>query len=364
MIDERDLAFLSMASALAEKALGFTHPNPHVGAVIVRSGTIVGTGFHKAVGAPHAEIAALNRAGRKARGATLYVTLEPCVHWGRTPPCKEAVLAAGIKRVVVAGIDPNPIIRGRGVRRLRAAGIAVDVAEGAGPLFNEMYVKYIVTKKPFVTLKAALSLDGKLATRTGETRWISSPAAREYAHLIRSENDAILVGDKTVRADDPSLTIRPPGGSVKKILRVVLDPELRTPPDAKLLSNPNRGGVLLYAHEGASSARKKRLLRRGAEVVVLPGRGPELDLRRVLEDLGQREIAGLLVEGGGQVAAGFLDARLVDKVFLFFSPRLIGGAKAVSLYAGTGAGPLADALRLNRLSTFRLGGDFCLEGYL
>jgi diaminohydroxyphosphoribosylaminopyrimidine deaminase/5-amino-6-(5-phosphoribosylamino)uracil reductase len=364
MIDERDRAFLSMASALAEKALGHTHPNPHVGAVVVRGGMIVGAGYHEAAGTPHAEIVALSRAGRKARGATLYVTLEPCVHWGRTPPCQETVISAGIKRVVVAGIDPNPIIRGRGIRRLRAAGIAVDVAEGAGLRSNEMYVKYIVAKRPFVTLKAAMSLDGKLATSAGEARWISSPAAREYVHLVRAENDAVLVGDKTIRADDPSLTVRPPGGSTKKILRVVLDPELRTPPDAKILMNPARGSLLLYANEGASSPRKERLLRRGAEVVVFPGRGPELDLRRVLEDLGRREIAGLLVEGGGRIAAGFLDAGLVDKVLLIFAPLLIGGAKAVSLYAGTGAGSLAEALRLSRMSTFTLGGDLLLEGYL
>jgi len=364
MIDERDRAFLGMAAALAEKALGLTHPNPHVGSVVVRGGTILGTGYHEAAGRPHAEVVALGRAGRKARGATLYVTLEPCVHWGRTPPCVGTVTAAGIKRVVVAGLDPNPIIRGRGVRQLRAAGIAVDVAAGSGPRFNEIYTKFIVAKRPFVTLKAAISLDGKLATRAGEARWISSPAAREYAHLVRAENDAILVGDKTIRADDPSLTVRPPGGSAKKILRVVLDPALRTPPDAKILMNPARGSLLLYANEGASSPRKERLLRSGAEVVVFPGRGPELDLHRVLEDLGRREIAGLLVEGGGRIAAGFLDAGLVDKVLLIFAPLLIGGAKAVSLYAGTGAGPLAEAPRVSRVSTFRLGGDLLLEGYL
>jgi len=366
MIDEHDRAFLDMAGALAVKSIGFTHPNPHTGAVVVRNGKIVGTGFHEAAGKPHAEIVALNRAGRKARGATLYVTLEPCVHWGRTPPCDAAVLTAGIARVVVGGLDPNPIVRNRGVRRLRAAGIIVDIGDGselkAG--LNEMYAKYITTKRPFVTLKAAISLDGKLATRTGEARWISSPASRDYAHLVRSENDAILVGINTILADDPSLSVRPPNGRGKKILRVILDPALQIPPQAKILLTPEDGPVLLFANEGAPRSRRELLTRCGAEVIILSGRGPKLDLHQLLTDLGRREIAGLLVEGGGLIAAGFLDAKLVDKVLLIFAPLLIGGAKAVSLYSGTGAGPLAEAHRLRKTSSFRLGGDLLMEGYL
>jgi diaminohydroxyphosphoribosylaminopyrimidine deaminase/5-amino-6-(5-phosphoribosylamino)uracil reductase len=366
MIDDRDRAYLSMAAALAVKALGFTHPNPHVGAVVVRGGTIVGTGYHEAAGKPHAEIAALNRAGRKARGATLYVTLEPCVHWGRTPPCNDAVTSAGIARVVVAGLDPNPIVRNRGVRSLRAAGIIVDIDEWSErkARLNEMYAKYITTEKPFVTLKAAISLDGKMATRAGEARWISSPASRDYTHLVRSENDAILVGINTILADDPLLSVRPPNGRGKKILRVILDPVLQTPPRAKILLTPEGGPVLLFANEGAPRSRKEALARRGAEVVVLPGRGSKLDLHRLLADLGRREVTGLLVEGGGLIAAGFLDAKLVDKVLLILAPLLIGGASAISLYGGTGAGPLAEALRLRKTSSFRLGGDLLMEGYL
>ena len=368
MTDERDLAYLDMAEALAVQALGRTSPNPHVGAVVVRRGRIVGTGFHEAAGREHAETAALRRAGKNARGATLYLTLEPCVHWGRTPPCAESVLTSGIVRTVIAGLDPNPVIRGRGVRFLRTAGLAVDVAgrpERKSGL-NEAHARYIVDRRPFVTLKSALSLDGKLATRTGESAWISSLEARRYAHFLRSENDAVLVGAQTVRHDDPRLTVRPPGRRGKPVLRVVLDPGLRTPPEARLFEDPSGGPVLLYARAGNRDweARKARLLRRGAEVAELPGEGPRLDLRRVLSDLGSREIAALLVEGGGRTAAGFLDEGLVDKVVLAVAPILIGGADAVALFAGRGADRLAAAPRLSRVSSFRLGGDLILEGYI
>jgi len=367
MIDEHDLAYLDMAEALAVRSLGFTSPNPHVGAVVVRGGRIVGTGYHEAAGRPHAEIIALGRAGKKARGATLYLTLEPCVHWGRTPPCAESVLTSGIARVVVAGLDPNPVIHGRGIRLLRKAGIAVDVGNQAERKsgLNEAHAKYIVDKRPFVTLKAALSLDGKLATRTGDARWISSPEARDYAHFLRFENDAVLVGVKTILNDDPRLTVRPPGRSGKSILRVVLDPDLRTPPGANLFSNPEGGSVLLYARAGSRAwkTRRARLLRRDAEVVVVPGPGPNLDLRRVLSDLGRREVAGLLVEGGGRTAAGFIEAGLVDKAIFAVAPLLIGGTDAVSLFAGRGTDRLAAAPRLSRISAFRLGRDLLVEGY-
>ncbi|MHB8053816.1 MAG: bifunctional diaminohydroxyphosphoribosylaminopyrimidine deaminase/5-amino-6-(5-phosphoribosylamino)uracil reductase RibD [Candidatus Aminicenantales bacterium] len=369
MINARDLAFLDMAEALAVRALGATHPNPHVGAVVVRDGKIVGAGHHEAAGRPHAEIAALHKAGKKAVGATLYLTLEPCVHWGRTPPCAETVLSSGIRRVVIAALDPNPVIHGLGIRRLRRGGLAVDVADRAARKsgLNEMHEKYIVAKRPFVTLKAALSLDGKLATRAGDARWISSPEARVYAHFLRSENDAVLVGTNTIRHDDPRLTVRPPGRKGKPIVRVVLDPDLRTPPDAKLFSQKDGGPVLLYARAAAADRarriRKSRLERSGAEVIEVGGSGRALDLDRVLSDLGRREIAGLLVEGGGRTAVGFIEAGLVDKAIFVFAPLLIGGRDAVSLFGGRGFRRLADAPRLSRISSFRLGGDLFMEGY-
>ncbi|MBN1938977.1 MAG: bifunctional diaminohydroxyphosphoribosylaminopyrimidine deaminase/5-amino-6-(5-phosphoribosylamino)uracil reductase RibD [Candidatus Aminicenantes bacterium] len=369
MIDTRDLAYLDMAEALAVKALGATRPNPHVGAVVVRDGRIVGSGFHAAAGKPHAEIIALQEAGDQARRATLYLSLEPCIHWGRTPPCCESVLASGVRRVVVANLDPNPAIHGRGVRNLRRAGIAVDVAgrpERKSGL-NEMHAAYIVNGRPFVTLKAALSADGKLATRTGEARWVSSPEAREYAHFLRSENDAILVGAGTVAADDPRLTVRPPGRKGKPIHRAILDPKLQLPAGARLLEKNCGGPVLVYTRSASGDSghgrRMMRLRGLGAEVVPVPENRGRLDLRRVLADLARREIAGLLVEGGGRTASAFLSSGLVDKAVFMIAPLLIGGPGAVGLWEGAGTSRLSEALRFVKSSAFRLGGDLVVEGY-
>jgi diaminohydroxyphosphoribosylaminopyrimidine deaminase/5-amino-6-(5-phosphoribosylamino)uracil reductase len=370
MIEARDLAYLDMAEALAAKALGATRPNPHVGAVIVRDGRIVGTGFHAAAGRPHAEIIALGQAGEKAEGATLYLSLEPCVHWGRTPPCCRSVLASGVGRVVVANFDPNPAVRGRGVRNLRRGGITVEVAgwpERKSGL-NEMHAAYTVKGRPFVTLKAAMSADGKLATRTGRSRWISSPEARDYAHFLRSENDAILVGVGTAAADDPRLTVRPPGRKGKPVSRVVLDPDLRLPAEARLFKERGGGPVLVFARSGPDDPgrgrRMNRLRSRGAEVILVPGMRGGLDLGRVLSDLARREIAGLLVEGGGRTASAFLSAGLVDKAVLIIAPLLIGGPGAVGLWEGAGTSRLSAALRFVKTSAFRLGGDLVMEGYL
>lgn len=372
MIDARDLAFLDMAEAWAARALGATRPNPHVGAVVVKDGKIIGTGYHEAAGKPHAEIIALRQAGKNAAGATLYLSLEPCVHWGRTPPCCESVAASGVRRIVVANLDPNPVIHGLGVRNLRRAGLTVDVAgqpERKSGL-NEMHAAYTVDLRPFVTLKAALSADGKLATRTGDARWISSPAARDYAHFLRSENDAICVGVGTVEADDPRLTVRPPGRKGKPILRVVLDPEVRLPAGARLIKERKGGPVLVYAKAASDSgdparaARIKKLKNLGVEVAEAPADRGGLNLRGVLSDLARREISGLLVEGGGRTASAFLSAKLVDKAILIIAPLLIGGPGAVGLWEGAGTTRLSGALRFSKTSAFRLGGDFIMEGYL
>ncbi|MBM3292913.1 MAG: bifunctional diaminohydroxyphosphoribosylaminopyrimidine deaminase/5-amino-6-(5-phosphoribosylamino)uracil reductase RibD [Candidatus Aminicenantes bacterium] len=365
MIDARDLAFMDMAYGLAEKALGCACPNPHVGAVVVREGRVVGHGHHERAGTAHAEAVALARAGRLARGATLYVTLEPCVHWGRTPPCLEAVLAAGLVRVVVSAADPNPGVRGRGIRGLRKAGIPVEVgarSERGRPL-NEAYAKWIRTRRPFVTLKAALSLDGKMATRTFESAWISGPGTREYMHLVRAENDAVLIGAGTAARDDPRLGVRHPNWPDKKILRVVLDPELRLSPRARLFRDA--AGPVLVIAGGRVSARKIRSLsERGAEVLVLGGRTRGFDLELVFAALGERGVTSVLIEGGGTVATSILERKLADKILLSLSPLLIGGREAVAFYAGRGAGRLAESLRLGRLSTVRIGEDVVMEGYV
>lgn len=365
MNELKDAAYMQMAYGLAEKALGQASPNPYVGALVVKKGIIVGHGYHEGAGRPHAEIVALKRAGKQARGATLYVTLEPCVHWGRTPPCAEVVCAAALRRVVVSALDPNPLVFRKGVQRMKAAGldVAVGVLAERNRRLNEFYVKFIARKIPFVTLKAAVSLDGKMATRMFDSRWISSPATRDYVHLLRGEYDALLVGLNTALRDDPLLTVRHPNWPNKRIARIVLDGELKLPPRARLLSTRHRGRILVLANKDAPPAKKEALTKKGVEVVTLPGRGPRLELGRVMDELGRREIASVLVEGGGRTITAFLDGKLADKVFLTISPRLIGGTDAVSLRGGRGAASLSDALSLKTVSTFRIGEDTVLEGY-
>jgi diaminohydroxyphosphoribosylaminopyrimidine deaminase/5-amino-6-(5-phosphoribosylamino)uracil reductase len=360
----RDRSFLEMAYALAAKAVGRTSPNPCVGAVLVKNGAIVGHGHHEAAGRPHAEAVALRRAGSKARGATLYVTLEPCVHQGRTPPCADAVIKSGVVRVVVSDRDANPIVRGRGLARLRRAGIDVSwglLAERNRRL-NAAYIKFIASGIPYVTLKAAVGLDGKLATRTGESRWITSPAAREYGRLVRGEGDAVMVGIGTALGDDPLLDVRHPNWPDKKVTRIVLDARLRLSPLARLASEPSGGPILIFAGTGAEPRRKRALEKKGVEVVSLPAPQGRFDLREVLRVLGGRGITSVLVEGGGTLATSFLEARLADRGLFVIAPLLIGGRAAVSLFAGEGPASLADALRLGETTSFRLGGDTIIEG--
>lgn len=362
----RDYGYMRMAYGLARKAIGRVSPNPYVGAVIVRSGEIVGSGFHEGPGKPHAEVVALRQAGARARGATLYVTLEPCVHWGRTPPCVEALVEARLARVVVSDLDPNPLVLRKGVARLRREGLRVEcgLLADENRKLNEAYLKYITRRVPFVILKTAISLDGRMATRTGESRWVSSAAARDYVHLLRGECDAVMAGINTVLRDDPRLTVRHAQGGGRAVVRVVLDSDLRLPPRAKLLATLDRGGVIVFAGERAPVRRQADLEKRGARVVRVPGRGGRLDLRAVLSKLGSLEIASVLVEGGGLLAADFLERRLADKLLLVVAPKLIGGREAPAFVAGRGAARMSGALELRCVRTFRLGPDTVVEGYL
>ncbi len=358
-----DLDLMEMAYGLAEKARGRTSPNPCVGAVITAAGAVVGWGFHEEAGRPHAEIIAMDRAGRKAKGGTIYLTLEPCVHWGRTPPCVDRLLGAGLSRAVISAIDPNPLVNGSGLAALRKAGfeISTGLLEERNRRLNETYIKYITRKVPFVTLKAAVSMDGRIAARSGDSRWISSADARDYVHLLRGEHDAILVGSGTVLSDDPRLTVRHPQWKGKRIVRIVLDPGLRTPPGARLLSAP---GVLLFTDRGASPGRAASLEAKGAEIVRVPGGAKALDLAAVLKELGKREIASVLVEGGSRVHTSFIESGLADKLILALSPKLIGGREAVSFFEGPGARTMAAALGLRDVRCFPVGDDRMIEGYL
>ena len=365
MIDARDSSYLEMAYGLAEKARGWASPNPYVGAVVVRGGTIIGHGFHERPGRPHAEAIALERAGRQARGSSLYVTLEPCVHWGRTPPCVEAVIRAAPKRVVVSSFDPNPIVFQKGVRRLRAAGIDVSVGllGEKNSLLNESYIKYITRGVPFVTLKAALSLDGRMATRTGDSRWISSPETRDYVHLLRGEQDAIMVGIRTILKDDPRLTVRHPQWAGKKVVRVILDSALRLPVRARILTTLAEGKVIVFTTDRASCKKRAKLEKKGVEVVVIPVPSGPLEVSDVLTRLGGRGIASLLVEGGSRLLTTMIEEKLADKLFLTVAPRLIGGEGAPSFLEGKGVRLVKKSLRLEKVSAFPIGDDIIIQGY-
>ncbi len=363
---DRDLAYMEMAYGLAEKARGRSSPNPLVGAVVVRGDSVVGHGYHEAAGEPHAEVMALRMAGRRARGATLYLTLEPCVHWGRTPPCVDGVLEARLRRAVVSAYDANPVVHRKGVRRLRQAGLAVEVGLLADrhARMNEAYVKYITRKVPFVTVKAAAGLDGRIATRTGDSRWISAEGTRDYIHLLRGENDALMIGVGTLLEDNPLLTVRHPAWDQKPVVRVVLDSKLRFPLAARMLRTLDRGRIIVFAGPGAPAAKASALEKKGVEVVRLRRPPGGAGLEDLLTELGRRETASLLVEGGSRVATSFIERRLADKLVLTLSPKLIGGAAAPSYLEGRGAAKVRDALALKKMRAFRLGDDLVLEGYL
>jgi diaminohydroxyphosphoribosylaminopyrimidine deaminase/5-amino-6-(5-phosphoribosylamino)uracil reductase len=344
------------ALRLARRGGGTTSPNPMVGAVVVRGDRIVGRGYHRKAGGPHAEVFALREAGALARGAALFVTLEPCCHVGRTGPCTDQVLEAGIARVVAAIPDPFEKIAGRGLRILRQAGVAVEVGDGAreAARLNEAYLLRVREGRPWVDLKLAVTLDGKIADSRGRSRWITGEVARKRGHLLRWEADAILVGGRTVREDDPMLTARL-GKRVRRPLRVVLDPRLRTPLGARVFGD-DASRVRIAAAGDAAPAKRKRLERLGAVVWSLPGgRGGGLTLRPLLRKLAAEGVNRLLVEGGGLTAGSFLRERLADRVHLFVAPRAIGeGADA---FAGLGALPLARAAELRIEEVSRVGED-------
>ena len=360
-----DKAYLEMAYSLAEKAKGWSSPNPYVGAVIVNNGDIVGVGYHEKPGLPHAEIIALNQAGVKARNATAYITLEPCTHWGRTPPCVDTVLKSGLKRIVISSFDPNPLVYTKGYEKIKAAGIEVCIGllEEKNKRLNETYIKYITQKIPFVTIKAALSLDGKTATRTSDSQWISSPETREYIHLLRGEYDSLLVGINTILRDDPLLTVRHPNWKAKQITRVILDTKLRFPQNAKIADTLSEGKILIFTAEKNRGGKADSLRKKGVEIFHLPADNGKIKLKSVLTQLGERGISSLIVEGGNTLQTSFLDNRLVDKVFLTLSPKLIGGKEAAYFYQGQGAELINNAMQLKNLSFLQIGDDILIEGY-
>ncbi len=365
-MSDNDTAFMARALALARRAAGRTSPNPLVGAVVVKDGRVVGEGYHQKAGTPHAEVHALAAAGTGARGATLYVTLEPCSHHGRTPPCTEAILAAGVRRVVAAVQDPNPRVAGRGFERLREAGVEVTagVLEEEARRLNEAFFVYVTAGRPFVAMKTAMTLDGKIATACGESRWISGEASRALAHRLRSELDAVMVGIGTALADDPQLTARPPGTASRDPVRIVVDSALRLPPDARLLQLDSPAPTWVATTERAPAERRRALEAAGAEVLVLPERDGRVDLAALMAELGRREVTSVLLEGGATLNAAALAAGVVDKVLCFVAPKVVGGAAAPGPVGGPGVERLAGAWRVERLAAEAVGEDILLTGYL
>lgn len=357
---------MALALKLAAKGAGFTSPNPMVGAVVVQQGQIVGRGYHRRYGAPHAEVEALRQAGEQAQGATLYVTLEPCNHHGMTPPCTEAVLGAGISRVVIANPDPNPQVTGGGAAYLQEKGLQVEMGllAEAGEKLNEAFFKAVITGRPLVVAKAAASLDGKIATHTNDSHWITSPAARAWVHRLRHRLDAILVGVGTVLADDPQLTTRLPRGQGQDPIRIILDSRLRLPLTAQVLSLASPAPTWIACTEAASPSKRQALEELGVECLVLPSREGRVHLEALLTLLGRRRLQSLLVEGGAEVHGAFFDADLIDKFHLFLAPKFIGGRRAPGIFGGQGIARLTAAPQVRDLTIQRLGPDILISGYL
>jgi diaminohydroxyphosphoribosylaminopyrimidine deaminase/5-amino-6-(5-phosphoribosylamino)uracil reductase len=359
---DTDLGFMSRALDLAARGEGTAEPNPLVGCVVTRNGQVVGEGWHERYGQAHAEINALRDAGLQAAGGTLYVTLEPCCHHGQTPPCTQAVRAAGIARAVIAQHDPFPQVNRQGIAELEASGITVEVGLLAAQArhLNAPYIKRLTTGEPWIHAKWAMSLDGKIATRTGQSQWISGAASRQRVHRLRGRMDAIVVGRQTAMTDDPLLTARPAGPRIAT--RVVLDSRAALPIDSQLVQTAQETPLLVAAGPAADPERVTRLTSAGCEVLQLTEPNPVQRLQQLWQILGQRDMTHVLVEGGSQVLGSLLDTRSIDELHLFLAPKLVGGNDALSAVAGTGAAHINRGMLVHDLSCEPLGEDYYLHG--
>ena len=358
--------YMKIALELALKGEGFVNPNPQVGALVVKEGKIVGKGYHKFYGGPHAEVYALEEAGNKASGGEIYVTLEPCSHYGKTPPCVEAIVKAGIKRVVIALKDPNPLVSGRGIEFLRNKGIEVvtDVLEKEALSVNEIFIKYITEKHPFVILKSAVTLDGKIATFTGQSKWITCEKSRNFVHHIRNRVMAIAVGIGTILLDNPLLTTRLEK-KCKSPIAVILDSKLRIPMDCNIFDTIKQRKIIIACTEEHNKGKKYEIEKMGADVIVCPkDESGQVNLKILIEKLGEIGIDSLLIEGGGSLNFSALNSGIVDKVVYFIAPKIIGGSEAKTSVEGKGIEDLKKAVKLKNISCSSSGEDIMFQGYV
>lgn len=348
----------------ARKALGRTSPNPAVGAVIVKGERLLAKGYHHRAGMPHAEIEALNKAGNMAAGGTLYVTLEPCNHYGKTPPCTQAILRSGLKRVVVGMKDPNPDVAGGGCAFLTENGIEVKtgVLEPECRELNEAFIKFVTTKRPFVVLKTALTMDGWTATSNGDSKWVTNEKSRRFVHRLRSQSDGVLVGIGTVIADNPSLNVRRVRGHGRDPLRIIVDTHLRTPLSAKVV-NLSSGTTLIVVGPHVKTADKAFFEERGVAFLNCPARAGKIDLDALMGILGNRKIVSVLVEGGASITGSMLREGLIDKIYVFLAPKILGGDDGVPMAAGPGSERMEGCLSLRNIRMRRFGDDVLLMGY-
>jgi len=361
---------MQMALELAKKGEGFTSPNPMVGAVVVNEGKVVGKGYHKAAGEAHAEVNAIDDAGALAKDSVLYVTLEPCNHTGRTPPCTQKIVAAGIRRVVAAMNDPNPGVEGGGLDYLKTRGISttVGVCEKQAKRLNEVFIKYVKTKRPFTIVKCATTLDGRIATKTGDSKWVTGEKSRQFVHYLRHTVDAVMVGMNTVEKDDPRLTTRltkcPENFRSLNPTRIVLDTHLRISEKAKLLQLHSDSDTILVTGPSLSEEKKARIQKLGAKIIESPVIGGLIDLDRLMDQLGALGMTSLLIEGGGRVIASALSAGIVDKILFFYAPKILGGDDGVPVCKGPGPELMENCISVKDIRVRRFGPDVMIEGYI
>jgi len=355
--------YMNLAFNLAKKAKGKTSPNPMVGAIVVKNGRIIGRGYHQKAGLSHAEVIALDQAGAKAQGASLYVTLEPCTHFGKTPPCVHRIIASGVKEVIIGMVDPNPKNNGKGIEILRQNKIKVKVGflEDELRTLNAVFIKYISKRIPFITVKVGQSLDGKIATRTGDSKWVTSDKSRSYAHKLRSEFDAVMVGVNTVLRDNPRLS---PWLSDRRLIKIVVDSQLSTPQDANIFSKDSPVIIATLPALPGQETENREILAKKAKILEVKEKEGQINLKDMMKKLAHEGIANILVEGGGTLLGSLFDEGLVDRVLFFISPKIIGGKEAISSVMGQGVVRADRAIKLKQVTLKHIGEDFLVEGFV